>query len=73
MRPQTAGPAAGGGLARGKLASLLTCIAERRVLGAGALWLQRILAVHLRGAALPAHITNATELVGGVRDFAFDF
>jgi hypothetical protein len=72
MRPQRAGPASSGAL-RGKLASLLTCIAERRVLGAGTLALQRVLAVHLRGAAPPAELANATALVGGVRAFTFGF
>ena len=73
MRPQTAALDAGGRPAFGKLASLLTCVAERRVLGVRPLRLQRILAVHLRGPPPPHAVANATVLLRGVRDFTFDF
>jgi len=59
--------------ARGKLDTLLTCIAESQVLGTLNLRLRRILAVHLRGSAPPLAASNATLMLRGVRDFTFDF
>ena len=73
MRPQTAAPSSAGSTSFGKLASLLTCVAEQRVLGVSPLRLQRVLAVHLRGPPPPAQLRNATVLRLGVRDFSFDF
>jgi len=42
-------------------------------LGVFPLRLQRILAVHLRGAPPPAPLLNATVLDRGVRGFSSDF
>jgi len=58
---------------RGKLETLLTCIAESQVLGTLNLRLRRILAVHLRGSVPPMAALNATLMLRGVRDFTFDF
>ena len=58
---------------RGKLDTLLTCIAESQILGALHLRLRRILAVHLRGTPPPSAVVNVTSMLGGVRDFSFDF
>jgi hypothetical protein len=73
MQPQGAGPSSRDSVAFGKLATLMTCVAEQRVMGVFHIGLQRILAVHLRGAPPLVGVLNMTVQDRGVRSFTSSF